>query len=288
MSATPSSTMLADQSSSIVVPKLSASEIDAIRVSAPRVIRSEWMKMRTLRSSWLTMALAIVAVPGIGIAIAWSTANEWDQMRPGHRDHFNPLADPLSGFNLAQLAIGVLGILLVAGEYSAGMIRATLAAVPKRLPVLWSKVALFTTLTLITMVPISIGTFFVSQRFLSAKHIQTTWSAPTVARTVIGVGLYLTVVAALAMGLGAIIRNVAGAIGAFVGILLVLPVIALALPETWANRINKWLPSNAGQALLGGSFDNTTLAPWTGFAVFCGYAVGTLLIASILLRRRDA
>ena len=168
------------------------------------------------------------------------------------------------------------------------MIRATFAAVPRRLPVLWSKVAVFTTLTLATMVPVSIVTFFVSQRLLAVHHIQTTWSAPTVARTVIGVGLYLTVVAALAMGLGAIIRNVAGAIGAFVGVLLVLPVIALALPVIWADRINKWLPSNAGQALLGESFDSTSLAPWTGFAVFCAYAVGMLIIASVLLRRRDA
>jgi ABC-2 type transport system permease protein len=272
----------------VVIPKLSQDDIEDLRVTQIRVLRSEWLKMRTLRSSWLTLALALVSVPGIGIAIAWSTANDWTHMRPRQQARFDPLGDPLSGFNLAQLAVGVLGVLLIAGEYPAGMIRATLGAVPKRLPVLWAKLAVFTTITLVSMVPISIFTFFVSQRLLSAQHIQTTWATPTVARSVIGVGLYLTVVAALAIGLGAIIRNVAGAIGAFVGVILVLPVVASALPQTWGDRINKWLPSNAGQALMSVTSDNTTLSPWRGFAVFCGYAFAAVVAAAILLKKRDA
>ncbi|MCU1391763.1 MAG: putative transporter transrane protein [Ilumatobacteraceae bacterium] len=272
----------------VSVPGMSDAEVAEIRVTTPRVIRSEWLKLRTLRSSWLTMALAIASVPGIGIAIAWSTERDWTNMRLREKAHFDPLGDPLSGFNLAQLAIGVLAILLVAGEYSGGMIRATLAAVPKRVPVLTAKVAVFTTLTLVTMLPTAILTFFASEHILSAVHIQTSWSTPNVPRIVIGVALYLTVVAALAMGIGAIVRNVAGGIGAFVGILLVLPVIASALPQTWGDRIDKWLPSNAGQALMSVASDNTTLSPWRGFIVFCAYAVGTLAVAAVLLRRRDA
>ena len=272
----------------VSVPRLSDTDVAAVRVTAPRVVRSERLKMRTLRSSWLTMALAIASVPGIGIAIAWSTERDWANMRLREKAHFDPLGDPLSGFNLAQLAIGVLAILIVAGEYSGGMIRATLAAVPKRTPVLAAKVFVFTTLTLVTMLPTAIFTFFVSEHILSAVHIQTSWSTPNVPRIVIGVALYLTVVAALAMGIGAIVRNVAGGIGAFVGILLVLPVIAEALPQTWGDRINKWLPSNAGQALMSVASDNATLSPWRGFIVFCCYALGTLAVAAVLLRRRDA
>jgi ABC-2 type transport system permease protein len=246
------------------------------------------LKMRTLRSSWLTLGLAIASMAGIGIIISWSTANDWNHMRPRQKARFNPLADPLSGFNLAQLAIGVLGVLLTAGEYSTGMIRASLGAVPKRLPVLWAKLGVFTSVTLVTMLPTALVTFFVSQRLLSAQHIQTTWSTPAVARSVIGVGLYLTVVAAIGIGLGAILRNVAGAIATLVGVLLVIPVVASALPETWGDRINKWLPSNAGQALLSVGSDSATLSPWRGFAVFCGYAVVTLASAAVLLKRRDA
>jgi ABC-2 type transport system permease protein len=279
---------LTEPGRTIVIPRLAADEVAHIAVTTGRVVKSEFLKLRTVRSSWLTMALAVVSVPGIGIAIAWSTVNEWSSMRDRHREHFNPLADPLSGFNLAQLAIGVLGVLLIAGEYSGGMIRATLGAVPKRLPVLWAKLGVFTVLTAVTMIPLSILTFFVSEHMLAAIHVSVAWSAPGVPRIVVGVGLYLVVVAALAIGLGAIIRNVAGAIGAFVGVLLVLPVIASALPQTWGDRVNKWLPSNAGQALMSVQSDTASLSPWRGFAVFCGWAIASLVAAAILLRRRDA
>jgi len=272
----------------IVIPTLPAAAIEGVHVTQARVLRSEWLKMRTLRSSWLTLGVAIASMAGVGIIISWSTVNDWNHMRPRQRARFNPLADPLSGFNLAQLAVGVLGILLIAGEYSGGMIRASLSAVPKRLPVLWAKLAVFMTVTIVTMLPTSIITFFVSQRLLSARHIQTTWTTPNVARSVIGVGLYLTVVAVLAIGIGAILRNVAGAIAVFVGILLVVPVVASALPQTWGDRINKWLPSNAGQALMSITTDNTTLSPWRGFAVFCGYGAAAVVGAALLLKKRDA
>jgi ABC-type transport system involved in multi-copper enzyme maturation permease subunit len=271
------------------IPRLDDDDVVALHVSTIRVARAEWFKLRTLRSSWLTFAIALLSVPGIGIAIAWSTVNDWEHMRPRQQQRFDPLADPLSGFNLAQLALGVLGVLIIAGEYPGGMIRATFAAVPTRLSVLWSKVAVFATLTFVTMTPVAMFTFFVSEHLLAAKHLDVAWSTPGVPRIVIGVGLYLTVAAVFAIGLGAIIRNVAGGIGAFVGAMLVLPVIAGALPQTWADRINKWLPSNAGQALLGvhdGSV--ASLSPWHGFIVFTAWAVGSLVIATVLLRRRDA
>ena len=277
-----------DMAPVITVPRLAPETAAAVRVTQARVVRSEWLKMRTLRSSWLILILAIGSMAGVGIVISWSTANDWTHMRPRQQARFDPLGDPLSGFNLAQLAISVLGVLLIAGEYSGGMIRASLAAVPKRLPVLWAKLAVFLTVTLVTMLPTSLVTFFVSQRLLSSRHIQTTWSAPNVARSVIGVGLYLTVVAALAIGIGAIVRNVAGAIAAVVGVLLVLPVVASALPQTWGDRINKWLPSNAGQALMSVQSDNTSLSPWRGFIVFAAYAVAAIIAAAMLLRHRDA
>jgi ABC-2 type transport system permease protein len=272
----------------VAVPAIPADEVAKLKVTQARVIRSEILKMRTLRSSWLTLGLAMIALPGIGFAISYSTAGDWNNIRPRRQARFNPLSDPMSGYNLAQLAIGVLGVLLISGEYSGGMIRASLGAVPKRLPVLWAKLLVFVTVTLVTMVPLSILTFFMSQKLLSKIPAHVPWSTPNVPRAVIGIGLYLTVCAALAIGLGAIIRNVAGAIGAFVGVMLVLPIIALALPDIWANRINKWLPSNAGQALFGFGSDNTTLSPWRGFAVFAGYAVLSLVAAAVLLRRRDA
>ena len=274
--------------SAVSIPRLSSDESADVRVTQTRVIASEWLKLRTLRSSWVTIVIAIAAMGGIGILISWTTVNEWDHMRDRHRQHFNPLADPFAGFHLAQLAIGVLGVLLMAGEYSSGMIRASLSAVPKRLPVLWAKLGVYMTVALLTMLPTAVITFVLSQRILATKKINIPWSYPGVTRSVIGLGLYLTVVAALGIALGAILRNVAGAIAALVGILLVIPVIAFALPEVWANRINKWLPSNAGQALMSFGSESTPLSPWRGFVVFCGYAVAAVLVAATILTRRDA
>jgi ABC-type transport system involved in multi-copper enzyme maturation permease subunit len=272
----------------VTAPALEPTAATGLKVTQGRVVRSELMKVRTLRSTYYTLAITIVAMAGIGIIICWSTANDWLNMHPRRQLRFNPLDDSLAGFQLAQLAIGVFGVLITAGEYSTGMIRSTLASVPKRLPVLWAKVGVAATIAFLTMLPSVLIAFFVSQRLLAVRHIQTTWSTPDVPRTVIGVALYLTVVVVIGVGLGAILRNVAGAIATLVGVLLVLPVIASALPTTWAERINKYLPSNAGQALLGMQSDSTQLAPWTGFAVFVGYAVLTVVVAAILLRRKDA
>jgi ABC-type transport system involved in multi-copper enzyme maturation permease subunit len=277
-----------DINPAVNLPRVDDATVGQIEVTQTRVVRSELLKVRTLRSTWYTLAITIAAMAGIGIIICWSTANDWPNMRPRRQLRFDPLGDSLAGFQLAQLSIGVFGVLMTAGEYSTGMIRSTIASVPKRLPMLWAKVGVAATIAFVTMLPSALITFFVSQRLLSGRGIQTSWSATDVPRTVIGVALYLTIVVVVGVGLGAIIRNVAGAIATLVGVLLVLPVIASALPTTWADRINKYLPSNAGQALLGMNADTTQLAPWTGFAVFVGYAVLTVAVAAVLLRRRDA
>lgn len=198
---------------------MNAATAEALKVTQGRVIKSEWLKFRTLRSSWLLLILGIGALAGTGIALSWSTIADWSHMHPRELDRLNPLADSLVGFQLAQLFVGVLGIILIAGEYSTGMIRSSLGAVPKRLPVLWAKTLVVAVLTFMTMLPASLVAFFASQKILSSKHIQTTWTAPHVSRSVIGVALYLTVVAILGVGLGALIRNIAGAIATFVGIM---------------------------------------------------------------------
>jgi ABC-type transport system involved in multi-copper enzyme maturation permease subunit len=259
-----------------------------LKVTQTRVVKAEFLKVRTLRSTLYTLGIAVLALSAIGILICWTTANDWNNIRPRRRANFNPLEDSLIGFHLAQLAVGVFGVLLIAGEYSTGMIRSSLAAVPKRLPMLWAKVLVGAVVTFCVMLPSALIAFFVSQRLVSVRHIQTSWSAPNVPRTVIGVAMYLTVVVVIAIGLGAIIRNVAGAIAALVGVLLVLPVIAQALPQTWADRVNKFLPSNAGEALLGFTGDSTQMTPWRGFAMFCGYGIAAIAISAWLLRHRDA
>jgi hypothetical protein len=258
------------------------------RVTQARVLHSEWIKLRTLRSTFYTLLAAMVALIGFGVLFCAVTANRWPHMGASERAHFDPALTSLRGFFLAQLAVGVLGVLVISGEYATGMIRATLAAVPRRLPVLWAKAALYSVVTWVLMTVGSLIAFVAGQSLLSSRHIGTSLSDPGVARMVMGAGLYLTVVGLLGVAIGALIRNTAGGIATVFGLLLVLPALAEALPTSWNNDISPYLPSNAGQALVSLHQEAHTLAPWSGFLVFCLYAVAALIGAAVLLKRRDA
>ncbi|MCW2888405.1 MAG: family transporter protein [Streptosporangiaceae bacterium] len=257
-------------------------------VTQVRVVHSEWIKLRTLRSTFFTLLFAVIAMVGLGMLFCYVFASQWTTMEPQRKADFSAVTVPLRGYFLAQLAVGVLGVLVISGEYSTGMIRATLSAVPRRLPVLWAKAAVFAAVTLTLMLVSSFAAFFGGQLFLRSQHLQTTLSAPGALRIVTGVALYLTVVGLLGVALGALIRNTAGAIAAVFGLLLVLPVLGEVLPSSWGKHVTPYLPSNAGQALLNVHPDPGGMAPWTGFGLFCLYALVALAGAAVMLRRRDA
>ena len=258
------------------------------RVTQSRVLRSEWIKLRTLRSTFYTLLTAMVALIGLGALFSAFTASHWPSMSPGERAHFDPALTSLRGYFLAQLAVGVLGVLMISGEYATGMIRASLAAVPRRLPVLWAKAGLYAAVVWVLTTASALVAFLVGQSLMSSRHIGVSLGDPGVLRMVLGAGLYLTVVGLLGVAIGALIRNTAGGIATVFGLLLVVPVLAEALPTSWGNHVNQWLPSNAGQSLLTLHHEAHTLQPWTGFAVFCLYAVVALAGAALLLKRRDA
>lgn len=255
-------------------------------VSQRRVISSEWVKLRTLRSSWITMGCAVAALALLGLLIGIITNANWATMDPDRIAGFNPVDTSLAGVNFAQLAVAVLGVLVISGEYSTGMIRSSLGAVPKRLPVLWAKLLVFGAATLVLMEIAAFGAFWLGQAGLAAHG--TTISAPGALRAVIGTGLYLTVVAVLSVALGFIIRSTAGGISAVIGLLLVLPGIMNILPQSWQIHVSPYLPSNAGAAVFTQHPDPGTLEPWTGFAVFCVYAAVAVGISAVLLNRRNA
>ena len=258
------------------------------KVTQARVLLSEWTKIRSLRSTIFSLLAAIVFIVGLAVLVPMVTVSHWPPRDPREALGFDPTTRTLSGIFLAQLAIGVLGVLLITGEYATGMIRATFAAVPARLPVLWAKAAVFAAVTLVLMVPTVLGAFLIGQSILTSKHLQTDLSNPGVLRAVIGAALFLTVVGLLGIGLGALLRNTAGGISTLFGLLFVLPIIVRFLPSSWSDPINKYLPSNAGEAITHVHPDPTLLAPWTGFGLFCGYAVVVFIAAAISLRRRDA
>ena len=258
------------------------------RVTQLRVAVSEWTKLRSLRSTLWSLFAAILLTILLPVLFAAITSSHWGSMSAHERADRHPLDIALAGVNLSQLAIAVLGVLVITGEYSTGMIRASFAAVPKRLPVLWAKTAVFGLVTLLLMVGPVLIAFFASQAILSRHHIlQVSFSHPGVARSVIGGAVYLMLVGIFALGIGAIVRNTAGAIATFAGIFFVIPPLMNILPSSWNDAIGKYLPSEAGRQLFSLTHDAKSLSPGAGGLLFVGYCALTLAIAAVLLVRRD-
>jgi ABC-2 type transport system permease protein len=258
------------------------------QVTQWRVIVSEWIKLRTLRSTVFSLLAAVVCTVGLGILISALRANDFKHngITPG--SGFDPTLVSLRGIYLAQLAIGVLGVLMITGEYSTGMIRATLSAVPRRLPVLWAKALVFAVVVFVVMGIASVLAFEGGQAMLSGAGIHVGLSSPGAARAVLGGALYLTVVGLLGVGLGFFLRNTAGAIATLFGLLLVLPAIVSALPASLYNDVFRYLPMPSGTQVLTTVPDSSLLTPWAGIGVFSLYALGALIAGAVTLKRRDA
>ena len=269
-----------------IPPQEFSSTVPVSDVTIGKVVVSEWVKIRSLRSSWLTLGIAVGALIVIAVVGGILTNQDWTHMRPQRRANFSPVDASLTGVAFAQLAVGVLGVLFITGEYGTGMIRSTLAAVPKRLPVLWAKIVVFGSITLVLMEISSFLAFFLGQAALSSHG--TSISTPGALRAVVGTGLYLTGVGILGVALGFLVRVTAGGIAALVGILLLLPGIMNILPQSWQDTVSPYLPSTAGGAVYQIRVDPGTLAPWTGLGVFCLYVIAAVAAAAAFLRSRDA
>jgi ABC-2 type transport system permease protein len=259
------------------------------RVTQRRVVRSEWTKLWTLRSTRWSLLAAVAATIGIALIVAAVQMNRWTSLSPHDRSTFDSIDVGVGGYHLAQLAIGVLGVLVISGEYSTGMIRSSLMAVPKRLPVLWAKLSVFCAVTFVLMLAATLIAFFGVQAIVSSRHVQHSLGDPHALRTVVGTALFLTVLGALGLGLAALIRNTAGGIAAFVGLVFVLPGITALLPASTGDAISPYLPLDAGTTVASSTFDNPHhLSTWGGFAVFCGYTALIIVAAAARLVRTDA
>jgi ABC-type transport system involved in multi-copper enzyme maturation permease subunit len=251
------------------------------------VVRSEWTKLRSVRSTYWALIVAAALGVGLGALISAISANHY-ATDPSLRFNWNPTDRSLRSLAIAQLAFAILGVMVVTGEYSTGMIRTSLAAVPKRSRMLAAKSLVFATVALVAGEVISIVTFLVGQALISGKAPSATLSQHEVLRAVLGAGLYLALLALLGTALGVILRHAAAAIGSIVAILLVLPGIAAALPTSWSRPIERWWPTNAGQQVAMIHRDAHTLTAWTGFSVLLIFVAAVLTVAFVVLERRDA
>jgi ABC-2 type transport system permease protein len=252
------------------------------------VLLSEWTKLRSVRSTGWSLVVGLLLTIAFPVIFAFVTSSHWGTMSPQERAGRHPLDIALAGVNVAQLAIAVLGVLVITAEYSTGSIRSTFTAVPKRLPVLWAKLADYGVLSFVLMVPAVLVSFFASQAIL-ARHdiLQISFSAPGVARSLIGGALYVMLVGIFALAIGAIVRNTAGGIATFAGLFFVLPPLMNILPLSWNNAISQYLPSDAGRQIFALDHAAHTLTPLAGGLLFAGYCAAAVLIAAALLVRRD-
>ena len=261
-----------------------------LKVTQGRVMRSEWTKLRSVRSTWWALLVAVVIMIGLGALLSSITAGEFHTYSAADQASFKPVKVGLAGFGFAHVAIGVLGVLVISGEYGTGMVRATLTAVPRRLPVLWGKLAVFAGAVFAVSLVSAFVSFFVSQALLNGEHIGVGISAPGALRSVIGAALYVTVAGLIGVALGTLLRNTTAGVSVFVGAFFVAPMIFTLLPASIGDHVNPYLPSNAGTAIFTGvdgqNLDHT-LSPWTGMAVLCGYAVVLIGAAAWRLRRTD-
>lgn len=249
---------------------------------------SEWIKIRTLRSTWWTLFALVVIVAGLGTLFSAVHAHQYTH---GNID-FELLHDPtqvsLRGIYLGQLAIGVLGVLVVTGEYATGMIRASLTALPHRWPVLVAKAAVLGVLAFVVAEAASFAAFLFGQAALSSTHIQASLSTPGALRACIGMGVYLTLIGLLGVGLGFLLRSTAGGIATLVGVVLILPLLAQALPSPYSTDVTKYLPLSAGSQIIATNLDHNSLSPWTGVGVTALYVAAALAAGLYVLKRKDA
>jgi ABC-2 type transport system permease protein len=258
------------------------------RAVLPRVMRSEWTKLRSVRSTvWSLLATFGITV-GLGALFTFAYVNRYNQQTLADRLAFDPTSRSLSGLFLAQLAIGVLGVLVISSEYATGLIRTTFTAVPQRRTVLGAKVAVFGAVSLLVNVLSVFVAFLVGQAILSSKNIGVSLGDPNVLRAVFGAGLYLTFVALLGLGIATIVRRTAGAIAVLVGFVLVFPLLVQALPSPWNHNIAKYLPSEIGDALYSVRSSPNHLSPAGALGVAALYVIATYAIATVLITRRDA
>jgi ABC-2 type transport system permease protein len=256
--------------------------------SAGAALASEATKLRSVRSTVWTLVVAVVATVGIGALITTARVSRWSELSPRERLTLDPTTISLRGVFLAQLALGVLGVLVISSEYTTGMIRTTFAAVPRRPLVLFAKAVTFSVAAFGVATGACFAAFLIGQSILSAKHANVSLSDPGVLRAVVGAGGYLTLVGLLGLGLGTLLRRTAGAIATLFGLVLVLPALTEALPSPWNTDVGKLLPINAGRAMFGVRPSTDLLSPGQGLLVLLVTVGVVLALATLALVRRDA
>lgn len=253
-------------------------------VNQLRVTRSEWIKFSTLRSNWISLLIVAASIIGLGALISAVLNHNWSSMSATDQATFDAVGVSLVGVSLAQLIVAVLGVLIATGEYSNGMIRASLAAVPKRIPLLIGKVTISAIVSFVVGLLSIVVAFLIGQQLLGSHGVSL--DAPHTMRAIVGSAFFLMSVSVVATAVGFITRSTAAGIAAVVALLLVLPVIGALIPYDLVKDAMNYLPGSAGDA-LSSTTGNPDLSIGMAIVTLIGWMLASIAAAAVLLRRRD-
>ena len=273
--------------STLAQPALArSSHIDASNrgLSATGILRSEWIKLRSLRSTWWSFSIIVVIQVSIAVLFALTTS---PMATEPTTQQVTQAAVSIStlGVLFSQLVIAVLGVLVISGEYSTGQIRSSLMAVPNRLPVLAAKALVFAVATFVVSLVAIVVSYVVTMPILAGNGVDAAPLEPSLWLSFFGAAGYLVFIGLISLGIGAALRSTPGGIAASLGLLLVVPTIFQLIPAEWAGVVASWLPGTAGQSLY---YTGSTFEPWQALLVMLGWAAVTLIPAAVLMKRRDA
>jgi len=259
------------------------------RSGFPQAVRMEWVKARTLRSTWWIAALTLAGTIGLAIVVLRYYPSHWTHLSRAQRASFDPVNDGFTGLALAQLLMASFGVLAITSEYSGGMIRTTLAAMPRRPVMLAAKAAVIGGIALVAGELAAFASFFAGELVLTRPAPHVTLADPGVLQAVLLAGAYLGLIALIGLGIGAIVRRSAAGIAAIAGVIFVLPPLTLAMPAGIQHSVQRFFPEMIAENSL------TVIKPvayslsaWTGLGMLCLYAAVLLGAGGWLLARRDA
>ncbi|MDN4641527.1 ABC transporter permease subunit [Agreia sp. PsM10] len=253
-------------------------------LSPAGILRSEWIKLRSLRSTWWSFSIIVLIQVGIAVIFALTTSPMTTEPTTQQVTQAAVSISTL-GVLFSQLVIAVLGVLVISGEYSTGQIRSSFMAVPNRLPVLAAKALVFAVATFVVALVAIVVSYLVTMPILAGNGVDAAPLEPGLWLSFLGAAGYLVFIGLISLGIGAALRSTAGGIAASLGLLLVVPTIFQLIPAEWAGVVASWLPGTAGQSLY---YTGSTFEPWQALLVMLGWVAVTLVPAAVLMKRRDA
>ncbi|GAA0954445.1 ABC transporter permease subunit [Actinocorallia libanotica] len=252
------------------------------------MVASEWVKLRSVRSTYWTVLACIAVSVGLSGLLSLAVATSWDELPERDRALFDPTSYAMAGTNIGLLVLAALGVLTMTSEYATGTIRASLTAVPDRSRFLAAKALVLCAVAFTAGQVSAFASFLLGQVFFAARDLDVSLGEEGVLRAVAGCGLYLTLVTLLAFGVGILLRHTAAALTLIVGVMFVVPLIAAFLPGEWGLAVRRLIPSQAGSAVTVVAPNDTYLSPPAGLLVFCCYLAAVLVPAHLRFLRHDA